>query len=79
MANPGTKPRANKTKGTPPTATTNPIGKENTKEKESGATSPINFKTDEEFAHEWRVHCVVNKISQIEQFKKMFEFWKNHH
>lgn len=77
MAEPGKKPQ--KGKGAPPTVSTPPNGQANTEKKEGGANSPINFKTDEEFAHAWRVYCVTHKVSQIGQFKKMFEFWKEHH
>lgn len=63
-------------KGEPPKATETPSGQENTKK---GDKLPINFKTDAEFVKEWKVYCVVNDISQIDQFKKMFEFYKKHH
>lgn len=78
MANPGNKP-SRPGKGTPPTVATAPNGQSNTQQTESGAKEPLNFKTDAEFVHEWRVYCVTNKVSQIDQFKKMFEFWKEHH
>ncbi|EOW9487976.1 hypothetical protein ACOCGL_003442 [Vibrio cholerae] len=73
LAEPNKRPNP---KGAPPTATETPSGQENTKK---GDTLPLNFKTDAEFVKEWRVYCVVNDISQIDQFKKMFEFWKKHH
>ncbi|EJV5951107.1 hypothetical protein R7D97_25155 [Vibrio sp. Vb5031] len=63
-------------KGTPPTVSTAPNGQENS---QKAATAPLNFKTDKEFVKEWKVYCVTNDISQIDQFKRMFEFWKEHH
>ncbi|MCC3798291.1 hypothetical protein ACXHQB_23560 [Vibrio parahaemolyticus] len=69
------KPKSNP-KGTPPTQSSAPNGQENSQKAE---TAPINFKTDKEFVKEWRVYCVTHDISQIDQFKKMFEFWKEHH
>ncbi len=78
MANAGKKP-SKTNKGTPPTAAVTPAGRENTSKRDLTAISPINFKVNEEFAHEWRVYCVSNKISQVEQFKTMFEYWKSNH
>lgn len=63
-------------KGTPPTGSETPSGQENTQKVEQ---KPINFKTDAEFVREWRVWCASHDISQIEQFKQMFAFWKKHH
>lgn len=68
-----------KSKGTPPTVATPPNGQENTRKKESGELININFKTDKEFAKDWKVYCVTNDVSQVDQFKKMFDFWKQHH
>lgn len=69
------KPKSNP-KGTPPTQSSAPNGQENSQKAE---TAPLNFKTDKEFVKEWRVYCVTHDISQIDQFKKMFDFWKEHH
>lgn len=74
MLKPAKKPK--NPKGTPPTTNAAPNGQANSSK---GETAHINFKTDKEFVKEWKVYCAVNDISQIEQFKKMFEFWKDHH
>ncbi|MDN4712314.1 hypothetical protein QYZ44_26735 [Vibrio parahaemolyticus] len=77
--NPGKPPKKNQGKGAPPVTTEAPHGQENTQKPEGGAKAPLNFKTDEDFVHEWKIYCVTHKVSQIDQFKKMFEFWKEHH
>ena len=78
MANPGNKPKK-PGKGTPPTVATAPNGQENTAKTGSGDLANLNFKADKEFVKDWKVYCVTNDVSQIDQFKKMFEFWKEHH
>uniref|UniRef100_A0AB39C9T4 Uncharacterized protein n=1 Tax=Aliivibrio phage vB_Alvi_H905 TaxID=3234039 RepID=A0AB39C9T4_9VIRU len=77
--NPGTRPPKKQTKGAPPVTTTAPSGQENTKKPEPGSTAPLNFKPDAAFVKEWKVYCVTNDISQIDLFKKMFEYWKENH
>lgn len=71
--------KPNKSKGTPPTVAAPPSGQENSQKKSSGSLVNINFKTDGEFAKDWKVYCVTNDVSQVDQFKKMFDFWKQHH
>ena len=67
------------TKGIPPRDSTTPNGQHNTKKRADGELVGLNFKADKEFIKSWKIHCVTNDISQIDQFKAMFELWKKHH